>query len=85
MRVSELQWAHGSAQVVQEVDGYLSVAYAEIVPVLIEALKQHLANDAVDKQEIQRQIVGLDRKLQSFINERGMTITGISRDFYICF
>jgi hypothetical protein len=57
---------------VHEVDGYLSVAYAEIVPVLIEALKQHLANDAADKQEVQQQIKELDCKLQSFINERGM-------------
>lgn len=56
----------------EEVDGYLSVAYAEIVPVLIEALKQHLANDAADKQEVQMQISELDHKLQSLMNEQGI-------------
>lgn len=50
----------------------MSVAYAEIVPVLIEALKQHLVNDAADKQEVQTQISELDRKLESLIDEQGL-------------
>jgi len=57
-------------EVVTEIDGYLSVAYAEIVPVLIEALKQHLSNDAADKAEVQVQIRALDRKLRSLQNEQ---------------
>jgi len=43
--------------------GLLSVSYAEIVPVLIEAFKEHLTRYQHDKQDIQEQIEDLRGKL----------------------
>ncbi len=41
------------------VTGYLSVAYGELIPVIIEALKEHLAIYQQDKQQIQTQLQDL--------------------------
>ena len=43
--------------------GILSVSYVEIVPILIEAFKQHLVDYKNDKVEVQSQIDDIKQKL----------------------
>jgi len=44
-------------------DGYLSVSYAEIVPVLVEAFKSHLKQYEGDKEDVRLQLAELRDKL----------------------
>jgi hypothetical protein len=44
--------------------GMLAVSYAELVPVLIEAFKRHLADYENNKKDIQNQIKSLTEKVE---------------------
>jgi hypothetical protein len=48
--------------------GLLSVSYAEIVPILIEAFKQHLREYSSDKVEVHAQLGELRAKLEKLEN-----------------
>eukprot|EP01114_Cavostelium_apophysatum_P010260 TRINITY_DN2377_c0_g1_i1.p1 TRINITY_DN2377_c0_g1~~TRINITY_DN2377_c0_g1_i1.p1 ORF type:complete len:776 (+),score=206.62 TRINITY_DN2377_c0_g1_i1:2458-4785(+) len=55
------------------VTGILSVSYAEILPVLIEAFKEFLGQYRVDKQELQLQVADLQSQLQLLSGELDKT------------
>jgi hypothetical protein len=44
-------------------DGFLAVSYAELVPILIEALKEHIKKHETDKTEVKLQLSQLENKL----------------------
>lgn len=50
--------------------GLLSVSYSEIVPILIEAFKQHLREYSSDKVEVHAQLGELRAKLEKLENGR---------------
>lgn len=57
-------------QVVKEDEnGFLSVSYSEILPILIEAFKELLDQQKHDKQEVQLQIQELKQQLDSIMTE----------------
>lgn len=51
--------------VVEDKGGFLAVNYADLVPLLVEALKQHVQNYESDKKEIKTEINELREKLDS--------------------
>lgn len=54
-------------EVVKEdpVTGYLAVSYAELIPIVIEAFKQHMRQYQSDKQEVNKQIEDLKEKIEA--------------------
>jgi len=55
--------------------GLLSVSYAEIVPVLIEAFKQHMADYQNEKEDIHQQLNELRGKLQKIEDDNTTKLT----------
>lgn len=49
----------------EDENGILSVAYAELVPILIEGLKEHLTQYESDKGELYLQLNSLNKKLEN--------------------
>ncbi len=60
---------------VDPVTGLLSVSYAEIVPVVIEAFKQHVSEYGKEKEEVANQLDELRGKIEAL--ERGIRILSI--------
>ena len=61
-------------EVVREEEGFLTVAYTELVPILIEALKQH-AHDSSQKQDSLQQELG---NLRNLISEMNVKVSSVS-------
>jgi len=53
----------------EDPEGFLTVAYAEIIPVLIEAFKQQLQQYESDKQDVKDQIFELKEKIEKLENQ----------------
>jgi len=53
----------------EDENGFLSVSYSEILPILIEAFKELLDQQKHDKQEVQLQIQELKQQLDSIMTE----------------
>lgn len=53
---------------VEDEDGYLSVAYAELVPLLISAFKQHLDLYENDKQVFRQEFESLKQEIKEKSN-----------------
>jgi hypothetical protein len=54
--------------VVVDEEGYLSVAYAELIPVLIAAFKQHLESYQNDKEEFKKEFEAIRGELKDKSN-----------------
>lgn len=63
--------------VVEDEDGYLSVAYAELIPVLISAFKQHLENYNNDKEVFQQEFENLRQEIKN--NKRLSTMDELNQ------
>jgi cell division protein FtsB len=48
----------------EDEDGYLSVNYEVMIPILVEAFKQHLQEYKEDREDLKREINQLKQKLE---------------------